>query len=69
MSKLIEGKEPKEIAKMSFADISCGSGSFLIGVYDFLLQYHTKYYNENPDQAKKDKCGYNTENRVFYLKT
>ena len=67
VSKLIQGKEPKEIAKMSFADISCGSGSFLIGVYDFLLQYHTRYYNENPDQAKKDKCGYNTENRVFYL--
>lgn len=67
VGKLIEGKTPKEIAKMSFADISCGSGSFLIGVYDYLLQYHTKYYNENPDQAKKDKCGYNTENRVYYL--
>ncbi len=41
---LIEGKTPKEIANLRFADIACGSGSFLIGVYDYLLEYHKKYY-------------------------
>ncbi len=44
VGKLIEGKAPKEIATMHFADIACGSGSFLIGVYDLLLDYHRKYY-------------------------
>ena len=41
----IIGKTPKEIDQMSFADISCGSGSFLIGVYDCLLDYHKEYYH------------------------
>jgi len=56
VGKLIEGKTPKEISKMRFADISCGSGSFLITVFDRLLDYHGKWYQQNPEQAKKDKC-------------
>ena len=38
---------------MRFADIACGSGSFLLGVYDLLIRHHTKFYNENPGKAKK----------------
>ena len=56
VGKLIEGKTPKQIAKLRFADIACGSGSFLIGVFDCLLDYHNKYYQKHPDKAKKDKC-------------
>ncbi|MEY2830122.1 MAG: hypothetical protein RIQ33_1980, partial [Bacteroidota bacterium] len=44
VGKQIAGKTPKEIAQLHFADIACGSGSFLIGVYDCLLEYHLKYY-------------------------
>lgn len=58
VGKLIENKTPDQIAKMRFADIACGSGSFLIGVLDCLLDYHNKYYQLNPDKAKKDKCLY-----------
>jgi adenine-specific DNA-methyltransferase len=53
VGKLIEGKTPAQIAGMKFADIACGSGSFLLGVYDLLIRYHTKFYNENPGKAKK----------------
>jgi len=56
VGKLIEGKTPEQIAKLRFADIACGSGSFLIGVFDCLLDHHNKYYQKNPDKAKKDKC-------------
>jgi type I restriction-modification system DNA methylase subunit len=56
VGKLIEGKTPAQIAEMRFADISCGSGSFLLGVYDLLLQYHGNYYNTNPAKAKKGDC-------------
>jgi type I restriction-modification system DNA methylase subunit len=45
VGKLIEGKTPAQIQEMRFADIACGSGSFLLGVYDTLLRYHTAYYN------------------------
>lgn len=44
VGKQIAGKSPKQIAELHFADIACGSGSFLIGVYDCLLDYHKKYY-------------------------
>ena len=53
VGKLIEGKSPAQIAEMRFADIACGSGSFLLGVYDLLLSYHTKFYNAHPNKAKK----------------
>jgi adenine-specific DNA-methyltransferase len=52
----LKGKKPSEISKLRFADIACGSGSFLIGVLDLLLEYHIKYYNDNPKEAEKAKC-------------
>lgn len=47
------GKTPEQIAKMRFADIACGSGSFLIEVYTVLLDYFTRWYQAFPDTAKK----------------
>jgi hypothetical protein len=47
VGKLLKGKTPQEVRQMRFADIACGSGSFLLGVYDLLLRYHTSYYNSN----------------------
>jgi type I restriction-modification system DNA methylase subunit len=54
VGKLIEGKTPKEISAMAFADIACGSGSFLIEVYSRLLAYHVQWYAAHPDQTKQD---------------
>lgn len=51
-----KGKTPKQISMMHFADIACGSGSFLITVFETLLDYHKQYYQQNPEQAKKDGC-------------
>ena len=56
VGKLIEGKTPVQIGVLRFADIACGSGSFLLGMYDLLLRYHTKYYNLNPTKAKEGDC-------------
>ena len=56
----IEGKSPAEITTLRFADIACGSGSFLLGVYDALLRYHTAYYNAKAkgrtQEAQKAGC-------------
>lgn len=51
VGKAISGKRPQAIAEMRFADIACGSGSFLIAVYDYLLRFHERYYNEHPTEA------------------
>jgi type I restriction-modification system DNA methylase subunit len=56
VGKLIEGKTPAQIAEMRFADIACGSGSFLLGVYDLLLRYHLQWFNADNDKAKKAGC-------------
>jgi hypothetical protein len=36
-----------EIAKIKVLDPSCGSGSFLLGAYDYLINYHKDYYLKN----------------------
>ena len=51
VGKLVEGKTPAQVAKLTVLDPACGSGSFLIGAYQFLLDWHLKYYTEN-DRAK-----------------
>jgi type I restriction-modification system DNA methylase subunit len=56
VGKLIVGKTPEQIAEMRFADIASGSGSFLLGVYDLLLQHHGNYYNANPKKVRKGDC-------------
>jgi adenine-specific DNA-methyltransferase len=61
---LISGKTPDQIAEMRFADISCGSGSFLLGVFDLLLKYHGQYYNDNPSKARKGDC-HKRDGRIY----
>jgi len=56
VGKLIDGKTPAQISKMRFADIACGSGSFLLGIYDLLLRYHRYWYNANPKKAQRAGC-------------
>jgi adenine-specific DNA-methyltransferase len=58
VGKLIKEKSPRQISKLRFADIACGSGSFLITVFDKLLEHHKKWYQDNPEKAKKDGCLY-----------
>jgi hypothetical protein len=41
---LLEGKTPKEAAALRILDPACGSGSFLIGAYQRLLDWHLDWY-------------------------
>lgn len=52
---LCEGKTPKQIAKLTVLDPACGSGSFLIGAYRYLLNYHRDWYvNNGPEKHRKE---------------
>ena len=55
LGKLIAGKTPKEIEKIKIVDPACGSGSFLLGAFQYLLNYHANYYHENGFATKKTK--------------
>lgn len=53
---LVEGKTPKQIEKLTILDPACGSGSFLIGAYQFLLDwYHHFYSSHDPQSYAKGK--------------
>jgi len=54
VGKLLNGKTPKQVEKLKICDPACGSGSFLIGAYQYLLNWHLKYYIDNPPKKKKD---------------
>jgi type I restriction-modification system DNA methylase subunit len=50
IGKLCEKKTPKEVADIKIVDPACGSGSFLIGAYQYLLNWHKDYYIQNPNK-------------------
>lgn len=52
IGRLIENKTPAEISKIKILDPACGSGSFLIGAYQFLLDWHKNYYSNNGRPSK-----------------
>ena len=53
----IKGKSPEAIAKMKIIDPSCGSGSFLVGAYSYLLNWHLDYYTQDKHLKKALKEG------------
>jgi hypothetical protein len=50
---LVEGKGPKELEGFRVLDPACGSGSFLLGAYQFLLDHYRAWYaDHNPERHK-----------------
>ncbi len=56
VGQLIENKTPEEISQIKILDPSCGSGSFLLGAYQYLLDYHLKYYNTESARFQNSGC-------------
>ncbi len=56
VGKLLEGKTPNQVAKLRVLDPACGSGSFLLGAYQTLLDWHMKWYSEHdPEKHAKGR--------------
>jgi type I restriction-modification system DNA methylase subunit len=45
------GKTPKEASNLKILDPACGSGSFLLGAYQYLLDWHIKWYSEHTPET------------------
>jgi type I restriction-modification system DNA methylase subunit len=43
----LAGKSPAELVGFSVVDICCGSGIFLLSVYEFILEHYLTWYLEN----------------------
>lgn len=44
VGRLLEGRTAAQAAELRILDPACGSGSFLIGAYQFLLDWHLDWY-------------------------
>lgn len=56
IGELCKGKTPNKVSKLKILDPACGSGSFLLGAYTYLLKWHRDYYTSQKDKNRlKDK--------------
>ena len=55
VGKLCEGKTPDEMKKLTILDPACGSGSFLIDAYQYLLDQHLNWYVQNGPENFPEK--------------
>jgi len=73
VGKLVEGKRPGPrggVSKLRIVDPACGSGSFLIGAYQFLLDWHLAQYLADDPAQWADKSNpqlYRTERGEWRL--
>ena len=52
LGKLLDGASPEQAARLRVLDPACGSGSFLTGAYNYLLDWHIDYYRRHPAQFR-----------------
>ncbi len=48
----IKKKTPEEIKEIKIVDPACGSGSFLLGAFEYLMNYHLEWYGKNRQKRK-----------------
>ena len=66
LSKVLEGKSPRAALNIRILDPACGSGSFLIGAYEYLTRWFTAaYVSEGPE--KHSRALYNAPNGEWHL--
>lgn len=53
VGKLVEGRKPQQVEKLNVLDPACGSGSFLLEAYQYLLDWHLSWYVANHDNLIK----------------
>lgn len=52
VGKLVKDKSPKKVSEIKILDPACGSGSFLLGAYTYLLKWHLNYYSKQKDKKR-----------------
>jgi hypothetical protein len=58
VGELLKQKTPKQAADLKTLDPACGSGSFLLGAYQRLLDWHRDWYvNDGPDKYTRPRKG------------
>jgi len=70
VGKLLKGKTPKAVTDLRILDPACGSGSFLLGAYQFLLDWHLNWYiADGPEKHKVELFRTDEEHARWQLST
>ncbi len=56
VGQLLEGQLPEKTAALRFLDPACGSGSFLIRVFERVCEHWLEWLTANPKARKKNLC-------------
>ncbi|MCG2811504.1 MAG: Eco57I restriction-modification methylase domain-containing protein [Candidatus Aminicenantes bacterium] len=59
-------RAPTDVVKLKILDPACGSGSFLVGAYAALIDWHIKYYDTKKKLSAADRADayYDSDGRV-----
>jgi len=63
----IKDKTPEAITEIKICDPACGSGSFLLGAFQYLIEYHREWYtkaNQTTQKKYKDDFFTTAENEI-----
>ncbi len=66
LGPLCAGRSPSELARLRLADIACGSGSFLVAAYEYLLNAYLEVYLREGPERHSDKI-YEGAQNTWYL--
>lgn len=55
VAKKLEGKKPSQVKSLTICDPACGSGSFLVGAYKYLLDWYLSEYMKDEEVLAKEK--------------
>ncbi|MCG3149767.1 MAG: Type IIS restriction enzyme Eco57I [Verrucomicrobiae bacterium] len=67
VGKLLEGKKPEETLQLRFVDPACGSGSFLIRVFERVCEHWQQWLADNPGKRKKEWCWISPATNTLHL--
>lgn len=48
LGPLLKDRRPEQLTDLKFLDPACGSGTFLLGLLSYLIDWHERYYDANP---------------------
>ncbi|MBM3189877.1 MAG: restriction endonuclease subunit M, partial [Chloroflexi bacterium] len=66
VGELVKDKTPGQIADVRILDPACGSGSFLLGAYQYLLDWYRDWYAAHPTRLARKEL-YQAENGEWRL--
>jgi len=55
VGRLLHGKTPRQASRIKIVDPTCGSGSFLLGAYQYLLDWYRVWYEGHSPASRKNE--------------